>query len=278
MNRILLVAGSRESALHLSRLITRNLDADLYQVSSGSEALELVQRKPVDLVVVDVQLPQINGFDICSQLHEEEASQHVPVLLLTSLEGEFYPEVKALSMGLGEIYTLPTPGSNLIAWIKILLKITSTQAAYSRDADSFPSSGSDIYRLLLDQVDESLLWAEASSGKIQFASAGTEALTGYPPDHIRGKCIWELVQADEQENVRKIWMETCVRKTERIVEISIIRRSGMHATIIASLLPQRFEDQEGVVVALKDASERTIRSNEYSEGALGDVGEFLAAS
>ncbi len=66
MNHILLVAASRESALHLSRLVTRNLDAELYQVGSGSEALELVQRKPVDLVVVDVQLPQINGFDICS--------------------------------------------------------------------------------------------------------------------------------------------------------------------------------------------------------------------
>ena len=277
MNHILLVASSRESALHLSRLVTRNLDAELYQAGSGSEALELVQRKPVDLVVVDVQLPQINGFDICSQLHEKEASQHVPVLLLTSLEGEFYPEVKALSMGPGEIYTLPTPGSNLMAWIKILLKITSTQAAYSRDAGSFPSSESDIYKLLLDKVDDALLWVEASSGKIQYANAAIESVTGYPPDILCGKTIWELAPMDHQENVRKIWLETCERKTERVVEIPIVRRSGMHATVIASLLPQRFEDREGVIVALRDLSERTAQSGDFFADALGDVGEFLAA-
>lgn len=275
MNHILLVEGSRETALHLSRLIARHLDAELYQAGSASEAFELVQRKPIDLVVVDVRLPQINGFDICTKLQEQESSQHLPVLLLTSLEGEFSPEVKALSMGRGEIYTLPTPGSSLVAWIKILLSIVSARESHFQAAKS-PGMESDLCRLFLEHVNEALLWLEVPSGKILVASAGVETVTGYPVEALKGKTIWDLTPEEHHERIRTMWGEAG-GGVEKAADVPIVRRTGTQASIRISLQAQPLGAQDGIIVRLSETSESPVSAGSvHLTGSLGNLDVFFS--
>ena len=278
MSQILLLEGSRESALHLSRLIARNLDAELLLASSSSEALDLIQHRPVDLVIVDVQLPRIDGFDICNRLHEMESHQHIPVLLLTSLEGESYPEVKALSVGPGEIYTLPTPSSSLVVWIKILLKLTAEKTTRPETIEPGAPLRLDVYRLLLDAADDAILWADASSGRIRLANKGAEAITGYPRGLLEGKTLWDLAPLDHQERAKQIWAEACREGEEWVSDLLLVRRSGMHSTVALSLRAHKMADEDGVVVMMKDLTgQPSLGALDRPGSSTSELGEFFSA-
>ncbi len=72
-----------------NRLIVRDFLADDYAVlsaSSGEEALEIAAREVVDLVLLDVVMPGMDGFEVCRRLKADPALQRIPVLFLTSLD------------------------------------------------------------------------------------------------------------------------------------------------------------------------------------------------
>jgi PAS domain S-box-containing protein len=278
MNRILLVAASQESALNLSRLISRELKVELLQAGSGTEALEIASRTLLDLVVVDVHLPQIDGFDFCGRLHEQEVNRHVPVLLLTTPEGGSYPEVKALSIGPGEISTLPTPGSNLLAWIAILLKITAVQQRQSETMRDVSLDSAEIYRILLDHTTDAVLWLDVPEGIIRTAGGACEKLTGYPIELLTGKPFAELVREDEQDRLREIW-DACLSKSGVVTaDLTLVRRSGMQSRINLALFAQRSDSRDGVIARMQEIPESAETSSFSGVGyPVGDTAEFLRA-
>ncbi len=278
MNRILLVAASRESALHLSRLITRELEVELIHAGSGSEALEISARTSLDLVVVDVHLPQIDGFDLCGRLHGQEANRHVPVLLLTVPEGGSYPEVKALSIGPGEISTLPTPGSNLLAWINILLKITAVQQKQEEAVGDVSGDSVEICKILLDHTSDAVLWLDVPEATVRIAGGACEKLTGYPVERLTGKPFAELVREDERDRLEKIW-ETCLGGRGVVTaELTFVRRSGMQVKINLTLQAHRAPARDGVVARLQEVPETADAASFSGSGyPLGDTAEFLRA-
>jgi len=78
-----------EDEIHLARGITFNLEQDGYLVShveSGEEALEKVKIEKFDLIILDVMLPGINGFEVCKQIRLLDT--RVPVLMLTARSEE----------------------------------------------------------------------------------------------------------------------------------------------------------------------------------------------
>lgn len=73
------------------KLVSGLLEAENYEVvqaSDGLEALQVIQREAPDLVVLDVMMPEINGYDVCYQLHFNKEYHTIPVILLTKREKE----------------------------------------------------------------------------------------------------------------------------------------------------------------------------------------------
>jgi PAS domain S-box-containing protein len=278
MNHLLLIEGSRDSALHISKLITRNLDVDLQHVGSGAEALELITKQPIDLVIVDVQLPQIDGFQICGQLHESEDTQHVPVLLLTSLEGESYPEVRALSMGPGEIYTLPTPGSNLVAWINILLKIIAPIGAAKKASTRSEAQDFEVYKTLLDNVEDPIIWADATTGEILLANSSALKITGFPADMLPGRRFRDLVIEDQAASLDNFWEEALKNGGGFISDVELIRRSGVHVKVDAAFHAQILSSHDGFIIKLKEPIPDEIQTDSSASSyGITNLPDFLSA-
>ena len=115
-----------EDEAHLARGLAFNLESEGFRVETferGEEALERLRAdEPVDLVVLDVMLPGISGFDVLERLRADENS--VPVLLLTALDTET-DIVRGLDTGADDYLTKPFSLPVLLARVRTLLRRAS---------------------------------------------------------------------------------------------------------------------------------------------------------
>jgi signal transduction histidine kinase/AraC-like DNA-binding protein len=84
--RILIVEDDREVLAYLENELQTNFS--ILTASNGREALSVLQREEVSLVLSDVMMPEMNGFDLCRTIKSELSFCHIPVILLTALSEE----------------------------------------------------------------------------------------------------------------------------------------------------------------------------------------------
>jgi len=80
---LILYAEDTEAQRYAISRVLRRAGFEVLEASTGREALELMERRP-DLVVLDVKLPDISGYEVCRQIKSTEASARVPVLHLSA--------------------------------------------------------------------------------------------------------------------------------------------------------------------------------------------------
>jgi len=118
--RILLV----EDEEHLREVIRLNLDLEGYDVTTvdnGKSALEEVDRKRFDMVVLDVMLPHIDGFQVCETIRLRNAS--MPILII-SAKGGSQDKIRGLKLGADDYLAKPFNLEELLLRVKNLLKRT----------------------------------------------------------------------------------------------------------------------------------------------------------
>src|SRR5438045_164134 len=98
----------------LLRLITRNLQLEGYDVlaaSDGQQALELVENNALDLVLLDVMMPRMDGFTVCYRVREFSAE---PIIIITA-RGQDQDKVRGLDLGADDYLTKPFSVDELLA-------------------------------------------------------------------------------------------------------------------------------------------------------------------
>jgi class 3 adenylate cyclase len=101
-------------------LLTDIADANGYRVTTalnGLTALDLLQREPFDLVILDVNMPGMSGFEVCAKIKSDPATQHIPVLMLTALQ-DVQNRVQGLDAGADDYLTKPFSARELLARIE----------------------------------------------------------------------------------------------------------------------------------------------------------------
>lgn len=105
-------------------LLKYNLEKEGYRVltaHSGKEALRLVKQRP-DLVVLDVMMPEPDGWEVCRSIRKNPATASVPVIFLTAKDGEI-DEVVGLELGADDYIRKPVKIRTLLARIKRALRV-----------------------------------------------------------------------------------------------------------------------------------------------------------
>jgi DNA-binding response OmpR family regulator len=90
--------------------------------ASGYEALELVKADPPDLVLLDVNMPGLSGYEVCQKLRENPTTHLLPVVIVTALEGQ-EEKIRAIEAGADDFLNKPINPPELVARVKSLLRI-----------------------------------------------------------------------------------------------------------------------------------------------------------
>jgi twitching motility two-component system response regulator PilG len=87
MAKRILVVDDDENILSLERTILEQKGFDVTTAAGGVEALELLGKGEYDLVLLDVMMPEIDGFTVCRRIKEEPRTREIPVIFLTAKGG-----------------------------------------------------------------------------------------------------------------------------------------------------------------------------------------------
>jgi len=122
----ILAVDDEEDILELLRF---NLSREGYQVScaeTGEDALRMARTKPIDLMVLDLMLPGLDGLDVTRKIKNDPKLRHIPIIMLTA-KGEEADVVTGLELGASDYVTKPFSPRILVARIKAALRsVTKT--------------------------------------------------------------------------------------------------------------------------------------------------------
>src|SRR5665648_1150438 len=107
------------------KLLEVRLTAEYFEVCtarSGPEALQICTREGTDIVLLDVMMPGMDGFEVCRRLKAEPRTQHIPVIMVTALD-EPGDRVKGLEAGADDFLTKPVDDLALITRVKNLARL-----------------------------------------------------------------------------------------------------------------------------------------------------------
>ena len=105
MKKILIV----DDELFVRQLVKVKLELcelKVIEAMNGVEAIDKAVQEQPDLILLDVMMPKMNGFDTCSRLKDHPATSHIPILMLTA-RGEQVDKEKGKSLGVVEYLTKP---------------------------------------------------------------------------------------------------------------------------------------------------------------------------
>jgi two-component system cell cycle response regulator len=134
------------------RYLEARLQAEYFDVRtafSGREALQLVLAERVDLVLLDVMMPDMTGFEVCVALKSDPRTAHVPVVMVTALD-QAEDRVRGLEAGADDFLTKPVDDVALVARVKSLVRLKSVTDEFALRAAAMQSVGFDSAAIFTD--------------------------------------------------------------------------------------------------------------------------------
>ena len=118
----ILVVDDRPSNVKALRVRLASRGYNVLEATSGTEALEIVSDQHPDLVLLDVMMPGMDGFEVCSRIKAHQGNGFIPVILVTA-KTETDSVVKGLELGADEYVTKPYDPLELMARVESMLRI-----------------------------------------------------------------------------------------------------------------------------------------------------------
>ncbi|MCK5684803.1 diguanylate cyclase [bacterium] len=122
---ILIVDDTKDNINILLSLLD---DFDLLVALNGKKALSLIQKHDVDLILLDIMMPDMDGYEVCKKLKSQEETKDIPILFITAKTDEQSIE-KAFESGGMDFVTKPFKPKELLARVKIQLELRKTLKA-----------------------------------------------------------------------------------------------------------------------------------------------------
>src|SRR5919109_1394464 len=107
------------------KLLEARLSAEYFDVltaSNGAEALDLCSRAECDIILLDVMMPDMDGFEVCRKLKSNPATHFIPVVMVTALDSPT-DRVQGLEAGADDFLTKPVSDVALIARVRSLARL-----------------------------------------------------------------------------------------------------------------------------------------------------------
>jgi len=199
MADILIVDDTLPNLKLLSQMLTER-GFQVRAALNGTRALAAIQSSPPDLILLDVVMPEMDGYELCQRLKADEHTCDIPVLFISSLS-ETEDKIKGFAVGGLDYITKPFQLEEVLARIETHLKLRHLQMEVRAQEE--------IARILLNASSDFAILIRADGTIITLNEPAAQEL-GQQTNELLNKCIWDFLPLDVSQK-RKTWTEQALR-------------------------------------------------------------------
>lgn len=118
----ILIVDDNQQNLELLQAYLEDLDCDLRAAHDGVEAIAAVDQRQPDIILLDVMMPRMSGYQACVKLKGNPATRDIPIIMVTALN-EISDAERAVESGADDFLTKPVNKLELVTRVKALLKL-----------------------------------------------------------------------------------------------------------------------------------------------------------
>jgi PAS domain S-box-containing protein len=203
-SKVLVVDDSRAS-LKLMTLQISRAGYTVFSAETGEEALEIVQTNLPDLILLDINLPGISGFDVMERLKESPQAAGIPVIMISAAT-DLECQVKGFAVGVVDFVTKPTMEPLLLARIKLHLELSRTRNELEQSNQQLSTSQAR-YRLIAENTSDVIWSMNPHSGRLNYVSPSVYKLRGYTAEEVLVQTVDETLTRASRELAHQIIAE-----------------------------------------------------------------------
>ncbi|OGP49709.1 MAG: hypothetical protein A2Y79_05330 [Deltaproteobacteria bacterium RBG_13_43_22] len=155
MPKILAIDDKKDNLITLSALL-KNLMPDCAVISaqSGLEGIKKARAELPDVILLDVKMPEMDGFETCRRLRSDENTNHIPVIMITAIKIDPWSRIKGMEIGADAFLAKPIDEGELVSQIKVALRIKKAEDALRAERDILEKSVQEKTVHLLQEITE----------------------------------------------------------------------------------------------------------------------------
>jgi two-component system alkaline phosphatase synthesis response regulator PhoP len=119
---VVLVVDDNQQNRELLQAYLEDVDCRAVPAHDGPEALEIIAKDPPDLILLDVMMPRMSGFEVCRRIKKDPKTSDIPVIMVTALN-EFGDIERGIDSGTDDFLSKPVNKLELLTRVKTMLKL-----------------------------------------------------------------------------------------------------------------------------------------------------------
>jgi len=119
---VVLVVDDNQQNLELLQAYLEDVDCRAIPARDGLQALEIIAKEPPDLILLDVMMPKMSGFEVCKRIKIDPKTRDIPIIMVTALN-EFGDIERGIDSGTDDFLSKPVNKLELLTRVKTMLKI-----------------------------------------------------------------------------------------------------------------------------------------------------------
>ena len=214
---VILSVDDQEGSRYVRNRILTAAGFDIIEAADGAEALNLAAERQPSLIVLDIRLPDISGFEVCRRLKSDPRTQAIPVLHVSALGRMENDLPEALEHSSDAYLREPIDAETLVGTARALIRVREAerrQHEAEERARQVERQAAGILESLADPVA-----AFDKQWRCTYVSRRAAEILGKAPEEMIGKSMWELfpedIETGFQEACRRAWAENKPVTVER---------------------------------------------------------------
>ena len=177
------------------------------EAENGQQALQVVETTPLDVVLLDVMMPGLDGFEVCRQIKADPATSQLPVLLVTALS-ERSDRLRGIEAGADDFLSKPIDLGEINLRVRNAVATRRLRRELAREEGLHASEAR--FRSLIENSGDMLFLLDPDS-TIRYVSSSVRRTTGFLAEQLISQPYFELVHPDDLDELKTMFRRVLCR-------------------------------------------------------------------
>ncbi len=224
MQNILVVDDFPANIVALETILT-GLDLNICKALSGEEALGILIEHDIALAIVDVMMPQMDGYELATMMKDNKRTRHIPIIFITAMDTSIGNTFKGYESGAVDYLYKPIEPVVLISKVKVFTQMHQHKKELQHMTTMLTHS-QEKYRKLIETTDDAIFIVDAETGIITDINEAAENLLGQTREEIVGMHQSKLHPPQEAQRYGDLFKKSIAKDKSFNESLEVITKSG----------------------------------------------------